>query len=339
MKIFGQNPKGKHLEKLKSSPNYKNGAFQNFNETVMMPDESMLQVSLKFFRDRTKKTPPKPVPFVRTDLKKIGGHKPTIVWFGHSSYLINIHGKNILVDPVFSGSASPFSFTVKAFPGANEYDIPDFPKIDLLVLTHDHYDHLDYNTVLQLRDSDCKIFCSAGVGSHLQYWNFDESRIMEFDWWETNRFDENIEFTAAPARHFSGRGTTRGKTLWSSFILKSTDYKLYLGGDSGYDTHFKEIGEKHGPFDLALLECGQYNRMWRYIHMMPEQTVQASIDLKAKVLLPVHWGKFSLAMHTWNEPIIRATAEAKKLGVNIVSPMIGEAYELHSKFSGGVWWE
>ena len=159
------------------------------------------------------------------------------------------------------------------------------------------------------------------------------------DWWESNQLEENISLTAAPARHFSGRGIKRGQTFWSSFILKTKDHNLYLGGDSGYDSHFKEIGNKFGPFDLAILEAGQYNVMWPLIHMMPEETVQAAIDLKAKALLPVHWGKFSLAMHAWTDPIKRVLEKAKELNMTVFTPKIGEPVLLDEKFTSTEWWE
>ena len=199
---------------------------------------------------------------------------------------------------------------VKAFDGSDIYTVDDFPEIDFLILTHDHYDHLDYKTIKKLKPKVKTIYCSLGLSSHLIYWGFNENIITEMDWWQTNKMADDMTLTAAPARHFSGRGLKRYKTLWSSFILKTSSYNLYLGGDSGYDSHFKEIGEKYGPFDIAILESGQYNTAWPLIHMMPEQTVQAALDLKAKVLLPVHWGKFTLAMHPWNEPVQRVLKAA-----------------------------
>lgn len=339
MKSFGKNPSGEHLKSIARSANYKNGAFQNLSETVMTPDESMMSVSRKFFFDRTKKTPPGIVPSVNTDLKKLPVSNNQIIWFGHSSYLLIVNEKKILVDPVFSGHASPFSTMVKAFPGSNIFDIEDLPEIDLLLITHDHYDHLDYGTVLKLKNSTCPIFTSAGVSSHFLYWGFDKKRITEFDWWESHAFDNDIRFTATPARHFSGRGLTRAKTLWSSFVLESGTSKIYIGGDSGYESHFAEIGNKFNRFDLALLECGQYNHMWRHIHMMPEQTVQASLDLNADQLIPVHWGKFSLALHPWNEPVSRAHKEATLKSTNILSPKIGEAIEIGKTYRQEEWWD
>jgi L-ascorbate metabolism protein UlaG (beta-lactamase superfamily) len=249
---------------------------------------------------------------------------------------------HILVDPVFSGHASPFSFTGKSFRGSDVYNVDDLPAIDLLILTHDHYDHLDYNTVKQLQSKTRRICTSIGVGSHLRYWGIDPSIITELDWWDSFRItgdnSEILELVGAPARHFSGRSLTRNKTLWSSFVLKAGNYRIYIGADSGYDSHFKTIGEKYGPFDLALLECGQYNEWWPYIHMIPEETVKASIDLKAKWLMPVHWGKFALGLHPWDEPVKRVVAKAKELNVNVTTPLIGQPVILNESYPHEQWW-
>lgn len=340
LKITGKLPSGKHLEKLKQSPNYKNGSFQNLSPTPMKPEEiSYWKMSKEFFKKHPDTAPPAKLPFVKTDLKKLNSTEAVIVWFGHSSYFIRLENKNFLVDPVFSGNAAPVSFMVKAFPGSNEYRAEDMPPIDYLILTHDHYDHLDFQTILKLKNKVNKIYCSLGISSHLKYWGVDESKITEMDWWQSEQLDSAIRLTATPARHFSGRGIKRGQTLWSSFILKTTAFNLYLGGDSGYDSHFKEIGAKYGPFDLAILESGQYNTMWPLIHMMPEETVQAAVDLKAKALLPVHWGKFKLGMHPWNEPIKRVLKKAKALNLAVASPKIGEPVILSHPTEETNWWE
>jgi L-ascorbate metabolism protein UlaG (beta-lactamase superfamily) len=340
LKITGKNPSGKHLEKIKQSPNYKKEGFENLSETLMMlHGTSYYDLIKKSLNKNPNVKPPFKLPSVKTDLKNIETTKPVIVWFGHSSYLIRIDNKNILVDPVFSGNASPFSFMVKAFEGSDVYTTEDLPEIDVLILTHDHYDHLDYKTIKKLNKKNKVIYCSLGLASHLTYWGFSENIITEMDWWQTNKLTADMTLTAMPARHFSGRGFKRFKTLWSSFILKTASYNLYLGGDSGYDKHFKEIGEKYGPFDIVILESGQYNTAWPLIHMMPEQTVQAALDLKAKVLLPVHWGKFSLALHPWNEPIQRVLKEAASADLKITTPMIGEPVILDEVYPDKNWWD
>jgi len=350
IKITGKLPSGNLLKRLQQSPNYKNGAFQNISETPMkQPDVSYWKMTKEMMKKHPQTEPPSRLPFVKTDLKNLNSPEPLIVWFGHSSYLIRIENKNFLIDPVFSGNAAPVSFMVKAFPGADEYKAEDMPAVDYLILTHDHYDHLDFKTLLKLKNKVSTIYCSLGVSSHLKYWGFDENKINELDWWQSKQIDQNIQLTAAPARHFSGRGLKRGQTFWSSFILKTATHNLYLGGDSGYDAHFKEIGEKFGPFDLAILESGQYNTMWPLIHMIPEQTVQAAIDLKAKALLPVHWAKFKLGMHPWNEPVKRVVAEVERTNrlykeqgtgdkVQVVTPKIGEPLLINGDYKTESWW-
>jgi L-ascorbate metabolism protein UlaG (beta-lactamase superfamily) len=332
LKTFGSNPSGKVLDKIKTSPNYREGVFQNLSETKSLVEgASFMKIMWRFFNKPKDTTPRKRLPSVKTDLKSLAD-EPVIVWFGHSSYFIHIHGKNILVDPVFSGYASPFSFTGKSFNGSDVYTVEDFPEIDWLILTHDHYDHLDHGTVKKLKSKTKKICTSLGVGSHLKQWGFDPEIITEFDWWDSKQIDDAIHLTAVPARHFSGR------TFGSSFILEAGEYKIYIGADSGYDSHFKSIGEKHGPFDIVLLECGQYNEWWPYIHMMPEETAQAAVDLNAKFLMPVHWGKFALGLHPWDEPVKRVVAKAKELNIRLATPLIGEPVILNRSYPDRQWW-
>lgn len=338
---FGKDPSGTELEKIKSSPNYKDGQFQNTERTAMLDgDASMVKTMWQFFFDKPKDAkPPKPLPTIKTDLTKYISDKPTIVWFGHSSYFIRIHNITILVDPVFSGYAAPFSFMNKAFAGTNVYSVNDLPDIDVLLITHDHYDHLDYETVAKLRPKVKSVFTSLGVASHLVYWGYDKSIITELDWWQTATITPGMQLTATPARHFSGRSFKRFTTLWSSFVLAATDYTLFLGGDSGYGAHFKEIGTKYGPFDIALLENGQYNKAWHHIHTLPEETVQAGVDIGAKVLMPVHWAKFDIALHPWDEPIKRFTAAAKEKGILITTPLIGETVIVDGVYPCSEWWK
>jgi len=340
LRITGKLPSGKHKEKIQRSPNYKDGAFQNLSPTPMKPEGvSYWRMMREFFKKHPDTAPSVKLPSVKTDLAKLDSAQPVIIWFGHSSYLLRIENKNILVDPVFSGNAAPLSFMVKAFPGANEYKASDMPFVDYLILSHDHYDHLDFKTLRKLKNKIGKVFCSLGISAHLKYWGFDEKKITELDWWESAQLHDTIRLTVAPARHFSGRGIKRGQSFWSSFIITTPRNNLYLGGDSGYDTHFRDIGNKYGPFDIAILESGQYNKMWPLIHMMPEETVQAAVDLKAKILLPVHWGKFRLGMHPWNEPIKRVLLKAAELKMAVITPKIGEPVVLGSEPAINKWWD
>ncbi len=339
MKVFGKNPTGKRLERLKQSPQYKNGVFSNIEETPMLlEDVSYLRLMYGFISKPAGVTPSKPLPSVKTNLLQPVSKQPVVTWFGHSSYLIQSRGFNLLVDPVLSGYASPFSFLGKAFEGSDIYTVDDLPTIDLLLITHDHYDHLDFITLLKLKDKVKRVVTSLGVASHLEYWGIPENIITELDWWESVTVD-SIQLTATPARHFSGRVFDRAKTLWSSFVLDMHGYRIFIGGDSGYDKQFKTIGQKFQRFDLAILESGQYGEHWPYIHMLPEQSVQAAKDLNTAMLLPVHWAKFALANHLWNDPPKRVLAEALKLEQPVVFPMIGEPYIVGEKKEVKKWWE
>jgi L-ascorbate metabolism protein UlaG (beta-lactamase superfamily) len=284
------------------------------------------------------KRPQNQIPSIKTDLHALNPNEDVLVWFGHSSYFIQIDGKKILVDPVFSGSASPFSFNVKAFGGSNFYQPDDIPELDYLVITHDHWDHLDYKTILELKPKINKIITGLGVGAHFEKWGFDTSKIVEADWFEDVLLDNGFQFFCTPARHFSGRGLKHKRSLWVSFLLETPSKKIFIGGDGGYDAHFKEIGKKYGPIDLAILENGQYNKAWKYIHMMPEQVLLAAGDLKAKRIFPVHSGKFALANHTWDEPLKRIT-ELNNNTIPLVTPQIGELIYLNdTQQTFTKWW-
>ena len=336
-RVFGHVPIGTRLERIKKVPNYRDGAFQNLSLTPVMVNGILINIR-DFLQPGQDREPSQPLPSVKTDLNDLPAAGATLIWFGHSSYLLKIAGKTILVDPVFSGNASPVSFFGKSYSGSNVYSVADMPEIDILLLTHDHYDHLDYDTIRKLRPKVKQVVASLGVGAHLERWDYSPEMMRELAWHEGTDLDGGFRLTALPARHFSGRLFKRGQTLWSSFVLDAPDYKLYLGGDSGYDTHFAKIGTQYGPFDLAILECGQYNQNWPYIHMMPEQTAQAALDLQAKALLPVHWGKFTLALHPWYEPIERVTKSAQKLRLTLATPLIGQPTGIGGPYPDTAWW-
>ncbi|HEX3008807.1 MAG TPA: MBL fold metallo-hydrolase, partial [Bacteroidales bacterium] len=234
---FGKLPKGERLERIKKSPNYKDGKFQNQSYTPTVAEgTSMAKVMYDFiFKKKIRVTPEDSIPSVKTDLKRLPPDKDVIVWFGHSSYLMQIDGKKILVDPVFSGHAGPFRWMVKAFKGANQYSAADMPAIDYLVITHDHWDHLDYNTVVELKPRVKKVICGLGVGAHLEHWGFAPSSITEMDWYDQSVLDGDWKIIATPARHFSGRGLKRDQTLWASFVLQTPSLHIFIGGDGGYD--------------------------------------------------------------------------------------------------------
>ncbi len=329
-KKFGKQPSGKRLELIKKSPHYKDGAFVNINKTPNFAEDATFFGAMRgFFFDRDKRnTPVDEIPSVKTDLKNLDPSKNILVWFGHSSYFMQIDGKTFLVDPVFSGAASPLASTTRAFKGTDRYTTDDMPEIDHLFISHDHWDHLDYETVKKLIPKVKKVITGLGTGEHLEYWGYNPSNIIEKDWNETIPLEEGFTAYSTSARHFSGRGFKRNQSLWTSWVLQTPSTKIYLGGDSGYDTHFAEIGKKFGSFDVAILEHGQYNRMWKYIHLMPGELLKAAQDLNAKALLPVHSGKFALAMHAWDEPLKNISQEIKGSGIKLLTPVIGEEVRL-----------
>jgi len=339
VKIIGHNPSGEDFELIKASANYRERAFQNQSHTVMMSKEASYSKMIWLSLNKPKTVSPTfLLPSIKSDLKSPASEEPVITWFGHSSYLIAYLGKNILVDPVLSGNAAPVSFFAKSFPGTDIYLPEDFPEIDLMILTHDHYDHLDYKTISALAKQTKHFYVPLGVDSHLKFWGIDSKKISSLDWWQTISTVEEFLLTANPARHFTGRGFKRNQTLWASYVLQMGSYSIYIGGDSGYDVHFKQIGDRFGPFNLAILECGQYNDFWPYIHMRPEETVKAAKELGAELLLPVHWGKFALAFHDWDEPVKRVLKEASNQKINVTTPMIGEQVFLGSVHPDKEWW-
>ncbi|PTB95540.1 MBL fold metallo-hydrolase [Marivirga lumbricoides] len=328
---FGKSPRGERLERIKQSPNFKNGKFQNLSKTPQLTEgHNYFEV---IYNNYIKKIPghhpADSIPSLKTDLLSLPVDSNVLIWFGHSSYFIQIDGKRILVDPVFSGNASPLPGTVKSFKGTDAYNVADLPEIDYLFISHDHYDHVDYSTLIALKDKTKKVICGLGVGSHFEHWGYTTDQIIEKDWYEKVQLD--IDFTAfvEPARHFSGRGLSTNNTLWASYIVQTPSMKIYIGGDSGYDTHYANIGNKYGPIDLAILDNGQYDEAWRYIHNLPEDVLKAAQDLKAKRLFPVHSSKFALAAHSWDEPLKKITELNKKYNVSLVTPMIGEIVNLN----------
>lgn len=322
---FGKHPSGVRLERIKQSPHYTHNKFNNIHHTPQFAEGvSFIQVLYRFlFKKTNNKTPEKPFSFSKTTLQSLPLSDNILVWMGHSSYFLQTGGKRFLIDPVFSGYSSPFSFITKAFKGTDNYTVDDIPPLDYLVITHDHWDHLDYHTVKKLIPKVKHIITGLGTGEHLEYWGYDPKIITELDWYEKADLGNGFEINCEPARHFSGRGLKRDKAIWASFLLQTPTQKIYIGGDSGYDDHFQKIGEKYKHIDLAILELGQYNEDWKYIHMLPGEQLKAMKELHAQRLFPVHNSKFALAAHPWNEPIIKIT-ELNTDSLRILTPKIGE---------------
>ena len=322
---FGKAPSGQRLERIQKSPHYKNGKFNNLNHTPQLAeDTSMPEVMFRFlFGKKENLRPKQKFNFSKTDLKNLNPNENVYIWMGHSSYFIQIDGKKILVDPVFSGNASPFTFTTKAFEGADLYTTDDIPELDYLIISHDHWDHLDYETVKKLNPKVKKVITGLGTGEHLEYWNYDPNKIIELDWGESSDLGNGFKVYCEAARHFSGRGLKRDQAIWASFVFETPEKRIYIGGDSGYDDHFKKIGDKFGSFDLAILENGQYNKDWRYIHFMPGENIKAMKDLNAKRMIQVHNSKFALSVHAWDEPM-KKMMKLNTDNARIITPKIGE---------------
>lgn len=339
---FGRKPGPQRKQAYNNIDHYRNGVFNNLEHTPTFAEGvTYRQVFTDLLLRRNPARKPKgKIPAMKTNLHQLSREENIVTWFGHSSYFLQVDGKRILVDPVFSGNASPIRGTMRSFPGSDVYVADDMPDIDILLITHDHWDHLDHHTIMALKPRISQVCTSLGVGEHLESWGFPSSMIREMNWGDQWEAFPGYRFTATPARHFSGRSFTRNVSLWSSFILETPTHKIFLGGDSGYGQHFKKIGAQYGPFDLAILECGQYDLKWKNIHLMPEEVVPAAKELGASKTMIVHWGKFPLANHNWNEPPAKVTRYAAEASMPLLTPMIGEKIDLRSiPHSWQAWWD
>lgn len=329
---------GKHEPSDKSryeqSGNYKDGKFVNLTPTSMdMGFVDMMKTLKDFVVGVPNSQPYFELPIEKVDSLALTQNtaKTQLIWFGHSAFLLQLDGLNILIDPMFGSVPAPHPWLgKKRYSKELPIEIEKLPTIDLIIFSHDHYDHLDYGSIQKLKGKTKKFYVPLGVGIHLKKWGVAPESIQELNWWDEIKH-ENLVLAFTPARHFSGRGlTNRFSTLWGSWVIKGTKDNIYFSGDSGYGSHFKEIGEKYGPFDFAMMECGQYNEKWSQIHMMPEETAQAAIDVNTKVMMPIHWGAFTLALHSWTDPVERVTKKATELGMPTLVPIIGSSIQLDS---------
>lgn len=340
---FGKMASGARLERMKQSPNFVNGHFRN---QVIKPflsegvSRTSIYKDMLFSRKNPDTRPPGPIPSQKTDLKALDAGHDVLIWFGHSSYFVQLDGKRMLVDPVFSDHAAPLSFVNRAFDGTTVYGPDDMPAIDYLFITHDHWDHLDYPTVMALKGKVGKVICSLGVGAHLEHWGFTPDQIIETDWHDRVELGDGLVVHTLPTHHFSGRDFRPNRTLWASYLLEAPETRIYFGGDSAYSIHFAEIGARFGGVDLAILENGQYDERWRYSHMHPDEVLKAAEELGAKALFPVHSGKFSISYHPWDAPLKTITALNQERGQRLITPMIGEPVYLKNTSQAFTrWWE
>ena len=334
--VFGGSSDEDSNKLIQSSKNFIDGKFVNLKTTYTNSRTSEKSTSLMNWISPPKdKNPLGLLPTIQFQSDTLTEGK--FVWLGHSTLLMNTDGLIIMTDPVFN-RASPIPIFGKPFAYENPINIDDLPIVDVVVISHDHYDHLDSKAIKDLSKRVDRFFVPLGVKAHLERWGVDKNKISELDWHNSEDY-KNIKLTLTPAQHFSGRRLTNGSsTLWGSWIISSNTMKAYFSGDGGYSETFKDLGDQYGPFDIAFIENGSYNASWSKVHLFPDETVQASIDLKAKVLFPIHWSKFDLSIHPWDEPIIRVTQEAEKRNVNIATPMIGEVFDL-TTLPKNPWWE
>ena len=314
------------------SPNFKNGRAQNVERTALLieppesDDSADSQKTKKFSWLDMFVIANTQIPSVKSDLANLSD---AFVWFGHSSYLLNLNGKNVLVDPVFNDNAAPVPWIINAFKGTEIYTAADMPSVDFLIITHNHYDHLSRKTLRALAGKVKTAIVPLGVGKYLKSAGLAESQITELDWNESADFsdDGDFKFHALTARHFSGRGLLdSNKTLWASFLIETGEKKIFVGGDSGYGTHFKEIGERFGTIDLAFLDNGQFDPRWPLIHAQPQETLQIATDLNTKRLMTVHNSKFQLAPHAWQLPLEKVFTlyHNGDFTFSLLTPKVGE---------------
>ncbi len=343
IKQFGGRVSLEDKEFYGQSPHWKNGKFQNAVDISMMIDlKDFPRVIRKQFFGKSARSPEQALPiqpFDKTTFLR-QNEQAKFIWYGHSVLLANIRGKICLIDPMLGPDTTPIAPTVTKRFSENTLDlIEDFPPIDILLMTHDHYDHLDYASILRLKPKVKQYFVAMGVKRHLVSWGVESSLITEFDWWDSQELD-NCKITFTPTQHFSGRGLTdRFKTLWGGWVFQTPNESIWFSGDGGYGNHFTEIGERLGPFDLAFMECGQYNTDWHPVHLFPEESIRAALDAGAKTVMPVHWAGFDLSYyHTWKEPAEQFVHFASEQEVPYLLPQLGEIFTQSSRLASP-WWE
>jgi L-ascorbate metabolism protein UlaG (beta-lactamase superfamily) len=339
---FGAYPEGDRLEAIQRSPRYSNGEFRNPVATpTLVEGVGLFSIVVgDLFKSVENLRPALPLPAIKTDLKALDAGQDAVVWLGHSSYFVLLAGKRFLIDPVFSPFAAPVSFSTKAFDGTSLYTVDDMPEIDVLLITHDHWDHLDHATVTALEGRVRRAIVPLGVGAHLAHWGYASEKVSEADWYDKLELGVSFAVHLVPARHYSGRWLTRNKSLWTGFVLESNERRILFSGDTGYGPHFKELAQRFGGFDLAALDMGQYDPRWPYIHMTPEEAAQAAEDLQTKALLPAHVGRFNIARHAWTDPFERISAASDGKPYRLLTPQIGEPLavgDAEQRFAR--WWQ
>ena len=340
---FGASPTGERLERMKESPLFDG---KKFNNPEAWGGEHMgmsFGMFNRWFFGKEMREPEHDLPVVSLDKSSfIEVPEPglRVTWLGHSTAIVEIDNRRILFDPVWSERASPSSIMGPARFHAVPLRIEDLPRLDAVVISHDHYDHLDMHAIQYLKDTGVKFITALGVGAHLESWGVNPEQIIEMEWWQTTDKVPGLIMIATPARHFSGRNPMKqNETLWMSFTIMGPYHRVFFCGDSGPFPGFQEIGAKFGPFDLTMMKIGAYSEDWPEIHLNPEQAMAAHRDLNGRVFLPIHWGTFNLAYHNWDEPIEWALKEAEVNHVTIITPMPGQTIDVDDPPAMEKWWE
>ena len=350
---FGSIPKDDDYIRMKESPNYNisHDKFLNQNPKVMneMKKNSGFwanprkNLANNFFFNSNITSPETELPENKSSLNENfvkSTNNIKFAWLGHSSILMSINNKVILIDPIFASSASPFSWLIKRYQPP-VFKLKELPKIDFILISHDHYDHLDMKTIKFFnKNKNISFVVPLGVGSHLKKWGVPDSRIIEMDWWDS-KIIKGIKFICTPAQHFSGRKgfIETQKSLWASWVVKSGNRSFYFSGDSGYSKHYKQIGDKYGPMEVVFMDSGQYNTRWKEVHNMPDEVIKGFVDLKGENLIPIHWGMFTLAMHNWFDPPVEIKKRAKDQNISLITPLIGQVINMKKMTSTESWWE
>ena len=341
---FGGTVSGERLKTAQASPYYHDGAFANTPPHPPLESGDVWDYFVEqFFGDQTR-VPPSAIPISAIPPESIQAEPLTglrAIWLGHSSVYIELDGFRLLVDPVFSNYASPFNGIGPKRTHPLPIALADLPRIDVVMISHDHYDHLDMLTIQYLSSKGAQFLVPLGVGAHLDEWDIPESQITELDWWESTEI-ASLTIVCTPAQHYSSRGIfDYMETLWSSWSVIGPKHRVFYSGDSGFSNHFRLIGDRFGPFDLSIMKIGQYGpgASWIYSHMGPEDAIEAHLAVRARRMLPVSWATFNIAFHGWDEPIRRAVQAANENNVDLVTPRVGDVVIAGKPFSSYPWWE
>ena len=341
---FGAPMAGARLQRAMANPQYRDGRFVNLEPETPTGATALLGYLVRQFSGDEVRVPPAPLPVLAVDKAALAAAPAAsglrAFWIGHASTFVEIDGQRLLLDPVFAEKVSPLPVGPQRFH-APPIALADLPRIDAVLISHDHYDHLDMDTVRYLAQRGSRFFVPLGIGAHLERWGVPATQVEELEWWQSRTLG-SVQIVCTPTRHYSGRDPRhRSPTLWSSWSVLGPQHRFFYSGDTGYAKVFQDIGTRLGPFDMAFIKIGAYGpgASWVDIHMPPEQAVQVQRDVRARRMFPVHWSTFNLAYHDWDEPIRRAVAAADRAGVELVTPRLGEWVDADREFRSTRWWE